>query len=73
MAKYKFEYDDSEVLRKVCHEVETYGNLDEVLKEIKLFLKAITYQTYRILSIKNEKEYDAVEEFLEKYRKNSDG
>ena len=35
MAKYKFECNDEEILRKICHEVEIYGNLDEVLEEVK--------------------------------------
>lgn len=68
MAKYKFEYDDEEVLRKVCHEVEIYSNLDEVLKEISIFLKALTYQSYSLISIRNKEEEDAINEFLKNYR-----
>jgi len=70
MAKYKFECDDEEVLRKVCNEVEIYGNLDEVLKEINIFLKALTYQSYSLISIRNKEEEDAVNEFLKNYRNN---
>ena len=68
MAKYKFECNDEEVLRKVCHEVEIYGNLDEVLKEINIFLKALTYQSYSLISIRNKEEENAVNEFLKNYR-----
>lgn len=68
MAKYKFKYDDEEVLRKICHEVEIYGDLDEVLKEINIFLKALTYQSYSLISIRNKQEEDAVNEFLKNYR-----
>ena len=68
MAKYKFECDDEEVLRKICHEVEIYGNLDEVLKEINIFLKALTYQSYSLISIRNKEEENAVNEFLKNYR-----
>jgi len=68
MAKYKFECNDEDVLRKICHEVETYGDLDEVLKEINIFLKALTYQSYSLISIRNKEEEDAVNEFLKNYR-----
>ena len=68
MAKYKFECDDEEVLRKICHEVETYGELDDVLEEINIFLKALTYQSYSLISIRNKEEEDAVNEFLKNYR-----
>ena len=68
MAKYKFECNDEKVLRKICHEVEIYGNLDEVLKEINIFLKALTYQSYSLISIRNNEEEDAVNEFLKNYR-----
>ena len=68
MAKYKFECNDEEVLRKICHEVEIYGNLDEVLKEINIFLKALTYQSYSLISIRNKEEENAVNEFLKNYR-----
>ena len=68
MAKYKFECNDEEVLRKICHEVEIYGDLDEVLKEINIFLKALTYQSYSLISIRNKEEEDAVNEFLKNYR-----
>ena len=70
MAKYKFKYDDEEVLRKICHEVEIYGNLDEVLKEINIFLKALTYQSYSLISIRNKEEENAINEFLRNYRNN---
>ena len=68
MAKYKFECDDEEILRKIRHEVEIYGDLDEVLKEINIFLKALTYQSYSLISIRNKEEEDAVNEFLKNYR-----
>lgn len=68
MAKYKFECDDEEILRKICHEVEIYGNLDEVLEEINIFLRALTYQSYSLISIRNEEEENAVNEFLKNYR-----
>lgn len=68
MAKYKFECDDEEVLRKIYHEVETYGDLDEVLKEINIFLKSLTYQSYSLISIRNKDEEEAVNEFLKNYR-----
>jgi len=68
MAKYKFECDDEEVLRKIHHEVEIYGDLDDVLEEINIFLKALTYQSYSLISIRNKEEEDAVNEFLKKYR-----
>lgn len=68
MAKYKFKYDDEEVLRKIRHEVEIYGDLDEVLKEINIFLKALTYQSYSLISIRNKDEEEAVNEFLKNYR-----
>lgn len=70
MAKYKFQCDDEEVLRKICHEVETYGDLDEVLKEINIFLKALTYQSYSLISIRNKEEENAINEFLKNYRNN---
>ena len=68
MAKYKFECNDEEVLRKICHEVEIYGNLDEVLEEINIFLKSLTYQGYSLISIRNKEEENAVNEFLKNYR-----
>lgn len=68
MAKYKFECDDEEILRKIYHEVETYGELDDVLEEINIFLKALTYQSYSLISIRNKDEEDAVNEFLKNYR-----
>ena len=68
MAKYKFKCNDEEVLRKICHEVEIYGNLDEVLKEINIFLKSLTYQSYSLISIRNKEEENAVNEFLKNYR-----
>lgn len=70
MAKYKFECDDEEVLRKIYHEVETYGDLDDVLEEINIFLKALTYQNYSLISIRNKEEEDAINEFLRNYRNN---
>ena len=68
MAKYKFECNDEEGLRKICHEAEIYGNLDEVLKEINIFLKSLTYQSYSLISIRNKEEENAVNEFLKNYR-----
>ena len=68
MAKYKFECNDEEILRKICNEVEIYGNLDEVLKEINIFLKSLTYQSYSLISIRNKEEENAVNEFLKNYR-----
>lgn len=70
MAKYKFEYDDSEVLRKVTHEIETYKDLSNILEEFSIFLRSITYGTYGLINTRNEDEFNAVEEFLERYRKN---
>ena len=68
MAKYKFECNDEEILRKICNEVEIYGNLDEVLEEINIFLKSLTYQSYSLISIRNKEEENAVNEFLKNYR-----
>ena len=68
MAKYKFECNDEEILRKIYHEVEIYGNLDEVLEEINIFLKSLTYQSHSLISIRNKEEENAVNEFLKNYR-----
>jgi hypothetical protein len=73
MAKYKFEYDDIEVSRKITHEIEINGDLLDVLEEVNTFLKAITHQSYSLISVKNEEEETAVEEFLENYRRSRNG
>ena len=69
MATYKFEYDDTEVLRKVTHEIETYGDLNDVLKEISIFLTSITYSSYGLINTRHEDEYNRIVEFLEQYRR----
>lgn len=68
MARFSFEYEDDMTERKISYIENLYRDLSEVLETFSVFLKSIGYDVDSLIDIENEKEYFAVEQFLQKYR-----
>ena len=72
MGKYRFEYESVGLPneRTVNHSINLYNEtMDTLLEEFAHFIRAVTYSSAGLINTFDEDEFNAVEEFIAKYRR----
>jgi hypothetical protein len=73
MGKYRFEYESVGLPneRTVAHSVNLNNEtMDTLLEEFTHFVQAVSYGSGGLINTFDEDEFEAVEEFIAKYRRN---